>query len=259
MSYLSFILSACLALTSVLTCGAQIRTVSAEKLAKVASPRLSRDSAALAFDTRHIKAGQMSADDAPSVYRYRLTNAGDGPLEIKRLTTTCSCVTATCSRTSLRPSETTEIVVRYDPEGHSGRFERKIFVYTQDGDDPAAVLRLSVDVTAGSDLSDEYPVQMGHIRLRRAEVMFIKGEKAVEKIRFVNIGKVPVSLECERVFLPECLDFTTRPEMTGPDEEGEMVISYDPEKGGEKAEVPVVIKGLGVPPRQSSIKVKMKL
>lgn len=259
MSVARLITTLCLSLASVLSAQAQIRTVPADRLARIASPRLSRDSAALSFDTRHIVAEPMNEDDAPSTYRYVLTNVGDAPLEIKGLKTTCSCLIASCTKRSLLPEETAEIVVRYDPSGHPGRFERKIFVYTQEGDDPSAVLRLSADVKTGSDLSGMYPVQKGTILLRRDAVSFVKGEKAVEKIRFINAGDRQLKLECEPMFLPGYLDFEVRPQTLAPQEEGEIVISYDPSEGGEKAEAAVILKGLGVPPRQSSIKVIMKL
>lgn len=259
MSVFRLIAAVCLVLAPALSAHAQIRTVSPDRLARVASPRLSRDSAALSFDTRHMTAGPMNEDDAPSTYRYRMTNSGDAPVGIKDLRTTCSCLTATCTRSSLLPGETADIIVRYDPAGHPGRFERRIFVYTQDGEDPAAVLKLSVDVKAGSDVSGIYPIQKGTIRLRRDEVSFSKGEKAVEKLRFMNVGDKPLSLKCEDMFLPDCLGFSTRPQTVGPQEEGEIVISYDPSKGGERTESAVILKGLGVPPLQSTIKVKMKL
>ena len=161
----------------------QLRILPREKVESVANPRLSRDSAALSFDTRHIVAEPMNEDDAPRTFVYRFTNAGKEPLVIKRLVSSCSCAAAVAVKTEIGPRESSQIRVTYNPKGHPGRFERKVFVYTEEEDDPAAILRLSVNVANGADMSREWPVQMGPVRLRRQEVTFAEGVKAIEKIK----------------------------------------------------------------------------
>lgn len=235
---------------------AQIRIVPQDRLDAVVSPRLSCDSASLGFNVRRIVAPKMNEDDAPSVFVYELENKGTERLEIKALRTTCSCLTARAGKSALEPGEKTEISVRYDPEGHPGKFERRIFVYTRDGRDPAAVLTLAVDVETGSDLSREWPLQMGQIRLRRTEMSFIEGQRSVEKLRFINLGVRPLNLTCEETFLPECLTFSTRPDVVPPGEVGEIVIAYEPDEGPLKNHTKVILKGLGLPPSRSSITVR---
>ena len=145
----------------------------------------------------------------------------------------------------------------YNPKGHPGRFERKIFVYTEGEDDPAAILRLSVDVSNGMDMSREWPVQMGPVRLRRQEVTFAEGVKAVEKMRFVNLSGKPLTLSCEEAFLPECLTFRTDPVTVPAGEEGQIVISYDPSASGSRETMKVILKGLGLPPSKATITVTL--
>lgn len=238
---------------------AQIKIVPRETLDAVASPRLSCDSAALGFDVRHIAAPQMNEDDAPQTFNFRLTNLGEDVLEIRGIRTTCSCVTARAGKTALEQGESTEIAVRYDPKGHPGKFERRIFVYTREGNDPSAVLRLSVDVSAGADMAGEWPVQMGPVRMRRSEVTFTEGQNAIEKIRFINLSGKPLALACEEAFLPKCLSFGTRPEIVPPGQEGEMLITYRPQEGPLAKNVKVILKGLGLPPTRSSIIVRTKI
>ena len=148
-------------------------------------------------------------------------------------------------------------MVTYDPKGHPGRFERKIFVYTEGEDDPAAILRLSVDVSNGADISREWPVQMGQIRLRRQDVTFSEGTKAVEKIRFINLGDRALQMTCEKAFLPDCLSFRTEPAIVASGEEGMMVISYDPSASELRDNTKVILKGLGLPPSKATITVKL--
>lgn len=232
--------------------GAQLKLVSREKLKSVNSPELSRDSASLDFVTRHIVAEPMTEDDAPVKFSFEFRNAGRGKLEIKRLVSTCSCAQAICTKKVVAPGEKAEVIVTYNPKGHPGRFERKVFVYTMDGDAPAAVLRLSVQVENSMDISGQYPISMGKIRLKTASVRFKDGDD-VERIRFVNVSGRVLRFDCDRAFLPECIKFYAPP--TRPLEEAEMVVRFDPTMPGAKEKMTIFLNDLGLPPSQSSLTV----
>ena len=198
----------------------------------------------------------MNEDDAPVVFRYSFRNVSDRHLKIDRIVSTCSCASASCPVSSVAPGESSEILVRYNPKGHPGRFERRIFVYTDNDNGPAAVLKLSVEVSTGQDLSADWPLQKGGIRLRRGSVEFVEGVRSVEKIRFINLTGKDLNLQCEESLLPPCLSFRSEPEMVKDGQTGEMVISYDPSKQS-RSSMKIMLKGLGVPPSQSAIEVKM--
>lgn len=237
---------------------AQIRIIPREKLESVAEPRLSADSATLIFETVRIVADVMNEDDLPATFTYRFRNAGKDTVVISRLVSTCSCAAATLSKDKVMPGGEAEIYVRYNPKGHPGKFERRIFVYTGAGNDPAVVLKLAVDVENGADISGIWPVQMGNIRMRRSEVVFEEGVRAVEKLRFINLGDRSLALQCDEAFLPECLSFRTVPEIVESGQEGEIVISYDPSKKVVRENNKVILKGLGVPPSRSAVSVSIR-
>ena len=199
----------------------------------------------------------MNEDDAPKTFVYRFCNAGKETIAIDRLVSSCSCASAVSVKTEIAPGDSSEIRVTYNPKGHPGRFDRKIFVYTEGEDAPAAILRLSVEVSNGADISREWPVQMGPIRLRRQEVAFVEGVKAVERMRFVNLSGKPLKLSCEDAFLPECLSFRTDPVTVADGEEGQIVISYDPSAPGARETMKVILKGLGLPPSKATLSVKL--
>ena len=245
-------------MVSAMTADAQLRMVSREKLQEVANPALSADSASLSFEQKHIIAEPMDEDDAPKTFVYRFTNIGKETVAIKRLVSSCSCASAVCTVKDVAPGASAEISVTYNPKGHPGKFERKVFVYTQDGNAPAAVLKLSVEVATGSDLSHEWPVQMGCIRLRRSEITFAAGTKAVEQLRFINLSGKSLALQCEDSFLPECLSFRSEPAVVEDGAEGVIVISYDQSLPGVRESINVILKGLGLPPTKSSITVRIK-
>lgn len=234
---------------------AQLRMIPKDKVDAVAFPRHSSDSSALKFDRIHIISEPMNEDDAPRTFVYRFANVGKDTLVLKRLTSSCSCASAVCTVREVAPGAVAEISVRYNPKGHPGKFERRVFVYTQDGDAPSAVLRLQVDVSSGADISREWPVQMGKIRMRRSEVTFDAGEKTVEKLRFINLSGKPMTLEFDKAFLPECLNVRTDPATVEAGAEGMIVISFDPSRSGVREKMKVILKGLGVPPSKSSVTV----
>lgn len=245
-----------LCLSGLVTLQAQIKIVPRERLDAVASPKLSADSASLRFDVKHIKA-DMSEDDAPQMFSFGFENIGLKPLHISRIVTTCSCATAVCPLENVDPGQKTEIRVRYNPKGHPGRFERRIFVYTDGGNAPSVVLRLSVDVESGKGENDDWPVQLGRIRMRSKEIHIRKGLKDVRKVRFVNVSDSPLKLECEEMFLPPCLKFSVSPDEVAPGKEGEIVLKYDPSMGNDLGPVRLMLKNLGVSPSQSAIIVKI--
>ena len=234
---------------------ARIKIVPKEKFESVNFPRPSEDASFIKFDNTHIVAEYMSEDDGVQTFSYPFTNVGQDTLRIKRLVSTCSCASASCDVRDVAPGKTSRVIVRYNPKGHPGRFERKVFVYTASGDAPAAVLRLSVEVGTGQDWSLRYPVSMGRIRMVCPEVVFKADRNGVERRAFVNVGESPVELKCDSMMLPECLAFRTEPAVVGPGEEGDIIVSYDPAKKGNKDRMQIVLKGLGVPPGQSVISV----
>ncbi len=237
---------------------AQIRILPKERLEAVDSPKLSRDSAALKFDTRYIKAAALKEDASPETFTFVMTNAGREVIDVRRLTTTCSCVSASVGQNVLKPGESTSVKVRYNPKGHIGRFEHKVFVYTQPGNDPAAILRLNVEVEGGSDISGIYQVRMGNIALRSTDVRFSRDTKGVEVLKYVNLSGRDMKLECEEMFLPDCISFETIPEILGDGQEGEIRISYDPSRGKPLELIPLILRNLGVSPSRSTINITIE-
>lgn len=238
---------------------AQIKVLPKEKLDSVANPPLAPDADLLKFDRLRIDAGEIDEDAGHVIYTYRFVNTGNAPVRISRLVSTCSCAVATVSDRIVAPGKEGEISLRYDPEGHPGRFERRVFVYTDSNVQPSAVLRLAVRVISGKGMANGFPVQMGSIRTQLDMVSFKKGKADAARVRFINLSGRSLRLECERMMLAGCLDFAVEPNIIEAGQEGVMTISYDP-KGSHPAsgKAMVMLKGLGVPPSQSSIKVILK-
>ena len=195
----------------------------------------------------------MSESDSPVTFTYGFRNTGIRKVKIERLVTSCSCAYAYCDKNVVKPGEEAQISVRFNPKGHPGKFDRKIFVYTKDGNEPTAVLTLSVDVENRMDIPEQYSISMGDIRLKSNVVKFRKGEAATASLSFINVSGRSLKFDCDRALLPSCLKFYAEP--VRPLKEGVIKITYDPTKGMERDEMVILLQGLGGTPSSSSIKV----
>lgn len=212
-----------------------------------------KDSLLMDFKTRHIVAEPMNESDSPVTFTYEFTNTGLRKLNVRRVVSTCSCIIANCSQETVSPGETAFISVRFNPQGHPGKSEKKVFVYTKDGNEPAVTLVLTVDVDNNMDITGTYPIAMGDIKLKRSVVRFKEGKAATATLKFVNVSGRSIRFDCDRSMLPECLKFYAEP--VRPLKEGVIKISYDPSKNGARNEMLVFLQGVGVSPRNAAIKV----
>lgn len=240
---------------------AQIKIVRREVLDSISNPALASNASCLKFDKVEIKAEPMQENDAPETFIYSFRNTSDSPVKIDRVVSTCTCAKAECNKETVGPGQEASVRLTYYPKGHPGTFERKVFVYTDGHKAPSAILRLKVNVSSGDDLSGLYSIQMGKIRLRADQIRFSPGKKGVGRLAFLNISGAPLKLQCDANFLPSCLEFRTEPQIVQDGEEGEIVISFDPERyseGSRRRQMPVILQSMGVPPSQSTIKVTVE-
>lgn len=230
-----------------------VLTLSVSAQAQLKLNPFAPDSTIMIFNTKHIVAENMSEDDSPVTFTYGFKNTGIRKVKIKRLVTSCSCVYAYSDKNVVKPGEDAVIAVRFNPKGHPGKFDRKIFVYSDDGNEPAAVLALSVNVENRMDIPEQYSISMGDIKLKSRVVKFRKGEAATESLSFINVSGRSLKFDCDRALLPSCLRFYAEP--VRPLKEGVIKISYDPTKDMDRDEMVIILQGLGGTPRSSSIKV----
>jgi hypothetical protein len=90
-------------------------------------------------------------NDRPVSHTFQVRNAGQGPLEITSVSTSCGCTTAQVDREHVEPGETAALTVTYDPQAHggeTGRFMRVVYVRSSDPQTPEASLTVHVTVTA---------------------------------------------------------------------------------------------------------------
>ena len=223
-------------------------------------PEVSEAGASMHFRTKVIDTGTIDETAVPPEYGYTWTNTGDRPVTVLKVSTTCGCAVPSFDRQPVAPGESGSLTITYHPKGHPGKFERRIFVYTDlSGSRPAAVLSLKGYVEAADVPVWLYRYRMGNLCLRRTSVKFDGQKKGVERIMCMNAGDTPLTIGADAGLLPPFLTLRCEPETIPPGGEADIVVSYDPGAVPMRMlkAVPVILTGLDLPPSQRTIQVEI--
>ncbi len=84
---------------------------------------------------------------------FTLQNAGDAVLEIKRVSTSCGCTTASVEKDELMPGESTGLVVQFDPNSmeppDAGEILRVVYIKSNDPNMPELEIEIRANVAGG--------------------------------------------------------------------------------------------------------------
>lgn len=239
-----------------LQCAAQA-VVPRHVIDSIANPPMAEDRA-LAFERTEIGSILVSEDDAPSEHTFRFTNRGGEPLVITRVETSCGCLTASYDRRPVEPGKEGEIVVKYDPRGHSGKLMQRAFVYTAaSGNRPAARLTLDGEVTPSENAAKGYRLAMGPLRLRTKTVAVGDVGRAgsrTERIECLNTGSKSLRLKAMAGITPGWISLRTEPEVIAPGQTADLVITVDGARipAGAKGNLTqeLVVEGIDIRPSE---------
>lgn len=213
----------------------------------------------MSFERTSTDMGRMAEELTPPGVVFSWTNRGDKPLVITRMVTTCGCVTTDWNQQPVLAGEQGAVTVNFRPKGHPGSFSQRIFVYTQLSDKyPSAILNLTGTVIASGQMAAGYSITMGALQLSRQRVTFDgKGGAQQANIACHNAGTTTLRLGYDKQILPPGFSMVCEPETLEPATEGRLIIRYQPQAGAKAlpAQFPLFIKGLGLPPSKSSIRI----
>ena len=107
------------------------------------------------FKTTEVGAGQVYYGDKAS-FEFEFTNAGDAPLVVERVRTSCGCTKAESDPKSVSPGGKGRIQVTYDSHGQPrGAHDKGITVYSNDPAKPKVDLKFKVDVVRELEVQPE--------------------------------------------------------------------------------------------------------
>lgn len=238
--------------------GAQTLSERERLIDSIAHPKVSETAAlSMKFDSSVIGTGIIAEEAGPQSFSFFWTNIWSGPVTVTNVTTSCGCLIPSFDRMPVGPGEKSSLTVTYYPKGHPGPFEQRIFVYTDlSGTRPAVILSLMGDVQPAEVPTWNYRCRMGDLLLKRKEVRFRPGIRAVERILCQNAGDKPLTIGAETALLPPYITFRCEPETIAPGEKADLVISYNPEAAPARMldAVPVILTGIPLPPAQRTVR-----
>ena len=244
--------------------GAQSIFVPQHVLDSVANPPVDRNPS-LVFERESVDAGRLSEDDAPVTFGFPFRNVGDKPLVVTKVVTTCGCAVAHFDRKPVLPGDTARIAVTYDPKGHPGQIQRRIFIYTSASSaHPSARLEITGEVVAVGRFTG-YPARLGTLAAKRRKLALEvrRGEILTERIECVNTGTKALRLRAVTGMCPAWLAFRTEPSVIDPGKTADLVVTVDgryvPDSRTDGIECLLPIEGLDGRPTERSLHITLKV
>lgn len=99
----------------------------------------------ISFDRVHHDFGKIGAD-RKVVARFKATNKGSGPLQIKNLNPSCGCTSTVTGQWYLKPGESTELEIGFNPAGFRGLTRKHVQVISDDPVNPVIQLSFEAEV-----------------------------------------------------------------------------------------------------------------
>jgi Protein of unknown function (DUF1573) len=175
-------------------------------LAVAARGELRWDQLAQTFDAK--------ITDREIIAKYRFSNAGETPITIQDVKTSCGCTTTALAKRTYKPGESGEIEARFEFQGRTGRQEKTIMVLTTEEPKKPDVLRLTVNIPELVDIEPSLVLwrvgeaaepKVIHVRVNddiAARVLSVQADNPAIQ---VNVKEVRPGKELEVSILPRDL------------------------------------------------------
>lgn len=139
---------------------------------------------------------RFSEDSGAKTCVFRFTNYGSTPVAVAHVQTTCGCAVARYENEPVRPGETGEISITYNPQGRPGRFSRNALVRFS-GKEQLVKLTLCGEVIPGVPRKHKmYPCVIGDLQLKTEKIRFgsMRGTTQEQSVVVINSGNKPLRL-----------------------------------------------------------------
>lgn len=187
--------------------------------------------AQLSFEKKVHDFGSIKEEGGTVAYTFEFTNTGQMPLVIHNVRASCGCTTPEWTRTPIQPGGKGTLKATFDPRNRPGNFNKSITV-SSNAQNATEILRIVGRVEERErTTADNYPREMGEIRLKSAHLSFTRVEPGSQKeasLGIINTSSQAVTLSFNRV--PSHLRIAAQPATLQPGQEGEIKATYDASK-----------------------------
>ena len=180
-------------------------------------------------DTDIKKVGEVEFQ-VPRHFSLGFTNKGDKPLIIKEVKASCGCLDVAFPKGPIAAGSRGEISLTFDAK-LLGSFYKEVEVQTNASDKPSYVAIQGTVVTEVHDYSDEFPIDLGNVRLVTNTVEFEdvnRGDQPTAELRLLNADRT--AFRPELMHLPPYLSADYLPEDIPAGKAGTIRLTLDSEK-----------------------------
>lgn len=166
----------------------------------------------------------------PAVASFTLTNIGNDPLQISRVTTSCACALVEWPEQAIAPGGKATITATFDAK-MMGRFHKFINIYSNS---QPALMRLSLKgevLLEGAELGSGLTEQIGDFLINTRSIEFDpaeKGERPKAVIELLNTSKHAIDLNL--LHLPPYLSMKASPQTLAARRKGQIVLTLETDR-----------------------------
>lgn len=175
------------------------------------------DTSPLWLETEH-DFGVFEEELGEVTCQMRMINRSSEPIAINNVRVSCGCTTPEYPRTPILPGDTAIIDITYDAIGRPGRFNKKIYVYT---DTQRKTLTIKgVVVGAKNTLKSRYPIVAGALSLSDDHILI--GELNRNRAKSVFLDAYNATTDTVTplwIDIPEYINIISKPESVPPGEQ----------------------------------------
>jgi hypothetical protein len=146
----------------------------------------------IAFDTKSHDFGKIAGEQGIVSHVFAFANRGNVPLLVFDVESSCGCTVPAWSDRPVLPGESGHVTVRLNPASLSGRFNKRITVYSSGG--TVTHLKISGEVaTAPINVERDFPFLIGSLRVD-ADSVFLDGGQRSRVLQLYNAGKKNIAI-----------------------------------------------------------------
>lgn len=172
--------------------------------------------------------GKIKEEDGNATCEFVITNTGNAPLVLNRVSASCGCTTPDWTKEPIAPGKTGVVKVTYGAKGRPGPFVKTISVFSNAQEAPF-VLKIKGDVVPmAQNPTSAYPSTIGDLRLKQTALNFnaVKiTEIRKQVIEVYNPTSAPVELSFSNV--SKGISVTANPVTLAPQSAGKIEIAFD--------------------------------
>lgn len=182
----------------------------------------------IVFESLEHDFGSFKESDGVHTTTFKFTNKGAVPLVLSNVRASCGCTTPKWTREPVKPNDSGEIQVSYDPKNRPGAFNKTVMV-SSNAENGTTVLRITGRVEErDKTIAELYPREIGSLRVKTNHVSFARmTEKDVETkdMELVNDTDKPVKVEFRTV--PKHITAKVEPQTIPAKGKGTLYVTFN--------------------------------